>query len=53
MRPKKLTRRQKEALSSRGWDYERFLIIRDLPNSMMLMDKKTGKHVVFDKNGRD
>ena len=52
MRPKKLNRRQKEALTQQGWDCKRFLVIRELPNSMVLIDKKTGEHIVFDKNGR-
>lgn len=49
MKAKKLTRKQKEALSEQGWDYREYLCIRDLPNSMVLMNKETGKVIVFEK----
>ncbi len=49
VRGKKLTRRQKEALSAAGWDCTAYLWVRDVPKGMVLLDKSTGKTVVFEK----
>jgi hypothetical protein len=49
VRGKKLTRRQKEALSAAGWDCTAYLWVRDVPNGMVLLNKGTGKTVVFEK----
>lgn len=49
MKAKKLTRKQKEALSSAGWDCTAYLWVRDVPNGMVLLNKGTGKTVVFEK----
>mgnify|MGYP005940750019 CR=1 FL=1 len=48
-RPKRLTRKQKEALSAAGWDCTAYLWVRDVPNGMVLLNKGTGKTVVFEK----
>ena len=49
VRGKKLTRRQKEALSAAGWDCTAYLWVRDAPNGMVLLNKGTGTTVVFEK----
>ena len=49
VRGKKLTRRQKEALSAAGWDCTAYLWVLDVPNGMVLLNKGTGKTVVFEK----
>lgn len=49
MKAKKLTRKQKEALSAAGWDCTAYLWVRDLPNSMVLLNKSTNKLVVFER----
>ena len=48
MKAKKLTRRQKEALSA-GWDCTAYLWVRDIPNCMVLLNKDTGKTIIFGK----
>lgn len=49
MKAKKLTRKQKEALSAAGGDCTAYLWVRDVPNGMVLLNKGTGKTVVFEK----
>ena len=49
LKAKKLTRKQKEALSAAGWDCTAYLWVRDVPKGMVLLDKSTGKTVVFEK----
>ena len=49
VRGKKLTRRQKEALSAQGWDFRLYLCVRDAPDFMELVNRTTGKHVMFRK----
>ena len=49
MKAKKLTRRQKEALSAAGWDCTAYLGVRDSPNGMVLLNKDTGKTIIFGK----
>ena len=49
MKAKKLTRRQKEALSAAGWDCIAYLWVRDIPNGMVLLNKSTGKTIIFGK----
>ena len=44
MKAKKLTRRQKEALSAAA-----YLWVRDIPNGMVLLNKDTGKTIIFGK----
>lgn len=51
MKVKKLTRKQKEALSAAGWDHTAYLFVRQLPDGMVLMNRTTGKTVMF-KNER-
>lgn len=48
-RPKRLTRKQKEALSAQGWDSRQYLFIQDSPDAggWVLMNKTTGHYVVF------
>lgn len=48
-RPKRLTRKQKEALSAQGWDSRQDLFIQDSPDAggCVLINKTTGHHVVF------
>ena len=45
VRGKKLTRKQKEALSAQGW----YLCVRDGPDFMELVNRTTGKYVMFRK----
>ena len=49
VRGKKLTRKQKEALSAQGWDSRQYLFIQDSPDAggWVLMNKTTGHYVVF------
>lgn len=49
VRGKKLTRRQKEALSAQGWDFRQYLFIQDSPDAdgWVLMNKTTGHYEVF------
>lgn len=49
VRGKKLTRKQKEALSAQGWDFRLYLCVRDGPDAggWVLMNKTTGHYVVF------
>lgn len=47
VRGKKLTRKQKEALSAAGWDCTAYLWVRDIPNGMVLLNKDTGKTIIF------
>ncbi len=49
LKAKKLTRRQKEALSAQKWHPRPYLCVRDAPNSMVLLNKDTGKTIVFEK----
>lgn len=49
VRGKKLTRKQKEALSASVWDCTAYLWVRDIPNGMVLLNKNTGKTVIFGK----
>lgn len=53
MKAKKLTRKQKELLSSQGWDPQNYLCVRDLPNSLTLLNKGTDEVVIFGKNERN
>lgn len=48
-RPKRLTRKQKKALSAAGWDCTAYLWVRDIPNGMVLLNKDTGKTIIFGK----
>ena len=48
-RPKRLTRKQKEALSAQGWDSRLYLCVRDAPDHMVLLNRTTGKTVMFHK----
>ena len=43
-RPKRLTRKQKEALSAQGWDSRQYLFVQDSPDvgGWVLMNKTTG-----------
>lgn len=45
-RPKRLTRKQKEALSAHGWDSRQYLFIQDSPDDggWVLMNKTTGHY---------
>ena len=43
MKAKKLTRRQKEALSAAGWDCTAYLWVLDIPNGMVLLNKDTAE----------
>lgn len=43
VRGKKLTRKQKEALSAQGWDFRLYLCVRDGPDFMELVNRTTGK----------
>lgn len=47
-RPKRLTRKQKEALSAHGWDSRQYLFIQDSPDAggWVLMNKTTGHYEV-------
>lgn len=49
VRGKKLTRRQKEALSAQGCDFRLYLCVRDAPDFMELVNRTTGKYVMFRK----
>ena len=49
VRGKKLTRKQKEALSAQGWDFRLYLCVRDAPDHMVLLKRTTGKTVMFHK----
>ena len=48
-RPKRLTRKQKEALSAHGWDSRQYLFIQDSPDAggWVLMNKTTGHYEVL------
>lgn len=52
MKAKKLTRRQKEALSAAGWDCTAYLWVRDIPNGMVLLNKDTGKTIILESKRR-
>ena len=51
VRGKKLTRKQKEALSAHGWDSRQYLFIQDSPDDggWVLMNK-TNQHLKVFKN---
>lgn len=49
VRGRKLTRRQKEALSAQGWDFRLYLCVRDASDFMELVNRTTGKYVMFRK----
>ena len=49
VRGKKLTRKQKEALSAQGWDFRLYLCVRGAPDHMVLLNRTTGKTVMFHK----
>jgi hypothetical protein len=51
-RPKRLTRKQKEALSAHGWDSRQYLFIQDSPDDggWVLMNKTTGHYYEVFKN---
>lgn len=42
-------RKQKEALSAQGWDFRLYLCVRDAPDHMVLLNRTTGKTVMFHK----
>ena len=44
VRGKKLTRKQKEALSAQGWDFRLYLCVRDGPDFMELVNRQV-RHV--------
>ena len=46
VRGKKLTRKQKEALSAQGWDFRLYLCVRDGPDFMELVNRTTGKYIM-------
>ena len=46
VRGKKLTRKQKEALSAQGWDFRLYLCVRDGPDFMELVNRTTGKYII-------
>lgn len=47
-RPKRLTRKQKEALSAHGWDSRQYLSFRTAGcRRLVLMNKTTGHYVIF------
>lgn len=52
VRGKKLTRKQKEALSAQGWDFRLYLCVRDGPDFMELVNRTTGKYIMFKMKGR-
>ena len=49
MRPKKLTRAMKAALSERGVNPMGYQVLRELPNSYILRHRLTGEIKVIDK----
>ena len=49
VRGKKLTRKQKEALSAQSWDFRLYLCVRDGPDFMELVNRTTGKYIMFKK----
>lgn len=49
MKAKKLTRKQKEALSAQGLDHHEYLCLYDTLNSMVLVNKSTEKTIVIEK----
>ena len=49
MKAKKLTRRHIEALSAAGGYCTSYLLVRDNPNGMVLLNKDTGKTIIFGK----
>ena len=49
VRGKKLTRRQKEALSAQGWDFRLYLSLLVGSEFMELVYRSTGKYVMFRK----
>ena len=48
-RPKRLTRKQKEALSAHGWDSRQYLFIQDSPDAggWVLMTQTTGHYADY------
>lgn len=51
MRACKLNRKQKELLTSQGRDPKQYHLFRDLPNSLILKDRKTGELTTVEKGG--
>lgn len=51
MRPKRLTRAQKIALSERGVNPMGYQVLRELPNSIIVKHRLTGDIKVIDKDG--
>ena len=49
VRGKKLTRKQKEVLPAQGWAFRLFLCVQDGPDFMELVNRTTGKYVMFRK----
>jgi len=47
--PRKLTRSQKILLSEKGIDPKPYALRRELPNSLILVEKATGKVLVVEK----
>lgn len=47
--PRKLTRDQKILLSSQGIDPSLYALYKELPNSLILVEKATGKFLVIEK----
>lgn len=47
--PSRLTRDQKIKLSRSGIDPSLYALVRELPNSLILIEKATGKILVFEK----
>ena len=44
---KRLKRRHKELLASQGYEYKNYLVVKDTPELMELVNRDTGKTLVF------
>lgn len=49
---KVLSRAQKIMLSNAGKDPANYLVVKDLPYSMVILDRRTGKTEIFEKKER-
>lgn len=48
-RPKRLTASRKKPFLPQGWDSRLYLCVRDAPDHMVLLNRTTGKTVMFHK----
>lgn len=53
MKPRKLKAGHRRELEARGWDRERFDLVREYPKFLWLVDRMNGNTVVFVRDRKE